>query len=169
MRQWTSTRSSSTISKPATSITQRGTANAQTQKTNQHARPTCKPTDQSFGDPHAHRRLQIRARRPTSSRASRSEAPETATATATATAGNSEIRSAQERKAACLRDLLHSQDPAKFPNGCQVPSPCMRNHNLQLHNGRLAPQEKADVLASLAVMKDGIFPAPATKYVIAHM
>ena len=69
----------------------------------------------------------------------------------------------------CLRHLLHSQDPAQFPNGCQVPLPCTRNHNLQLHKGRLAPQEKADVLASLAVMKDGIFPAAATKYVIAHM
>ena len=76
---------------------------------------------------------------------------------------------AARSQTACLIHLLHSQDPAQFPNGYQVPSPCTRNHNLQLHNGRLAPQEKADVLASLAVMKDGIFLAAATKYVIAHM
>ena len=47
--------------------------------------------------------------------------------------------------------------------------PCTRNHNVQLRNDRLAPQEKMDILASLAVMKGGIFPAAATKYVIAHM
>ena len=70
---------------------------------------------------------------------------------------------------ACLRHLLHSQDPVQFPGGCHAPPPCTRNHNVQLRNGRLAPQEKADILASLAVMKGGTFPAAATKYVIAHM
>ena len=63
-----------------------------------NARPTCQPTtNQSYGDPRAHRRLQTRARCPTSSRAPRSEAQETATATATA--GSSATRSAQERQA----------------------------------------------------------------------
>ena len=76
---------------------------------------------------------------------------------------------AARSQTACLRHLLHSQDPAQFPSGCQAPPPCTQNHNLQLHNGRLAPQEKADVLASLAIMKGGIFPAAPTKYVIAHM
>ena len=75
---------------------------------------------------------------------------------------------AARSQTACLRHLLHSQDPAQFPGGCQA-TPCTRNHNVQLRNGRLAPQEKADVLASLAVMKGGIFPAAATKYVLAHM
>ena len=60
--------------------------------------------------------------------------------------------------------------PGAVPECCQAPPPCTRNHNVQLHNGRLAPQEKADVLASLAIMKGGIFlPVAATKYVIAHM
>ena len=76
---------------------------------------------------------------------------------------------AARSQTACLRHLLHSQDPAQFPEGYQALPPCTRNHNVQLRNGRLAPQEKADVLASLAIMKGGIFPAAATKYVIAHM
>jgi hypothetical protein len=76
---------------------------------------------------------------------------------------------AARSQTACLRHLLHSQDPVQFPGGCHAPPPCTRNHNVQLRNGRLAPQEKADILASLAVMKGGTFPAAATKYVIAHM
>ena len=63
-------------------------------------------------------------------------------------------------QAICLRHLLHNQDPAQFPDGCKAPPPCSRNHNVQLHAGKLA---------SLANMKGGIFPAAATKYIVAHL
>ena len=70
-------------------------------------------------------------------------------------------------QAMCLWHLLHNQDPAQFPDGCQPP--CLRNHNVQLHAGKLALQEKADALASLGNMKVGIFPTAATKYIVAHL
>ena len=37
---------------------------------------------------------------------------------------------AARSQTACLRHLLHSQDPAQFPGGCQAPPPCTRNHNV---------------------------------------
>ena len=114
---------------------------------------------------------------PLGNRNTRSKTPETH-ATATSARGSNAgppkgaktpAKPAARGQAICLRHLLHNQDTAQFPDRCKAPPPCSRNHNVQLHVGKLAPQEKADALASLVNMKGGIFPAAATKYIVAHL
>jgi hypothetical protein len=68
----------------------------------------------------------------------------------------------------CVRHLVHTQDPALFPDKCTAPA-CPRNHAVHLTAGKLTPQDKADALAALAHMKGAVFPAAATKYIVANM
>ena len=51
----------------------------------------------------------------------------------------------------CIRHLFHKKDAARFPLDC-TKTRCDRNHRVKLHGGKLTPDDKADVRASLGLM-----------------